>query len=207
LAGALGEGDDREGVPALGLTVSGAPRRELTDREEVDSAQSVSIYLEDGQESTVRDVQSALQVIAEEVGFELIAEFNPIYGSFWQKFRAKASDPHTQQEVYDRLIKLERSAEVRLLAVPESQANMQNAQGLAAIIESLKGESAAVIQLGPLMVVKAPASDGGSAILCRALTAKELRMLEARPDLLKDPCGLMAQLTGTDQGEQIEQAQ
>jgi transcriptional regulator with XRE-family HTH domain len=200
--------DLRHGVSAWWrLMDSGVPRRELTDREEADSTQSVSIYLEDGRESTVRDVQSALQIIAEEVGFELIAEFNPVYGSFWQRFRAKASDPHTQEEVYDRLIKLERSAGVRLLAVPESQANMQNAQGLAAIIESLKGESAAVIQLGPLVVVKAPRSGVGSAILCKVLTAKELRMLEARPDLLKDPCGLMAQLTGTDHSEQIEQAQ
>lgn len=182
-------------------------RRELVDREEVDSALSVSIYLEDGQEATVRDVQSALQAVAEKVGFDLIPEFDPVYGSFWQKFRAKASDAHAREEVYDRLIKLERSAEVRLLAVPESQANMQNAQGLAAIIESLKGESAAVVQLGPLVVVKAPTPDFGSAILCRMLTAKELRMLEAHPDLLRDPCGLMAQLTVTGQDEQIEQAQ
>jgi len=181
---------------------------ELVDREEADTAlMSASIYLEDGQEATVRDVQSALQAVAEKIGFDLIPEFDPVYGSFWQRFRAKASDAHTREEVYDRLIKLERSAEVRLLAVPESQANMQNAQGLAAIIESLKGESAAVVQLGPLVVVKAPTPDFGSAILCRMLTAKELRMLEAHPDLLRDPCGLMAQLTATGQDEQIEQAQ
>jgi len=199
--------DLRYGVSAWWKLRDTDPHGELTDREEVDLTQSVSIYLEDGRESTVRDVQSALQIVADEVGFELIAEFNPVYGSFWQRFRAKASDPHMQEEIYDRLIKLERSAEVRLLAVPESQANMQNAQGLAAIIESLKGESAAVIQLGPLVVVKAPTSGVGSAILCKVLTAKELRMLEARPDLLKDPCGLMAQLTDTNHGEQIEQAQ
>lgn len=175
--------------------------------EGLDSPLSVSVYLEDGHNSTVRDVQSALQTIAEEVGFELIAETNPVYGSFWQKFRAKASDPHTQQEVYDRLIKLERTAEVRLLAVPESQANMQNAQGLAAIIEALKGESAAVIQLGPMVVVKAPRPDCESAILCRMLTAKELRMLEADPGLLRDPIALMARLTAAGEDKQIESAQ
>lgn len=174
---------------------------------EDDSGLAVSIYLEDGREPTVRGVQSALQAVAKEIGFDLIAEFDPIYGSFWQRFRAKASDPHTREEVYERLIKLERSAEVRLLAVPESQANMQNAQGLAAIIESLKGESAAVVQLGPLVVVKASTSDLGSAILCKVLTAKELKILEARPDLLRDPSRLMAQLTEPSRDDSIELAQ
>jgi hypothetical protein len=83
---------------------------------------------------------------------------------------------------------------------------MQNAQGLAAIIESLKGEPAAVVQLGPLLVVKAPDPDVGSAILCRMLTAKELRMLETHPALLRDPSGLMAQLTAPDHDQEIEQA-
>jgi len=84
---------------------------------------------------------------------------------------------------------------------------MQNAQGLAAIIESLKGESAAVVQFGSLVVVKAPTPNGGSAILSRILTARELRMLEARPDLLRDPGELMAQLTATGREGQTEQAQ
>jgi hypothetical protein len=182
------------------------PRRELMDQKEADPTLPISIYLEDARESTIRDVQTVLHALAGEIGFDLILESDPIYGSFWQKFRAKASDPNTQEEIYDRLIKLERAAEVRLLAVPESQANMQNAQGLAAIIESLKGESAAVVQLGPLVVVKTPTPDRSSAILCRTLTTKELRMLEARPDLLRDPGKLMAQLTVTEQDGPIEQA-
>ncbi len=84
---------------------------------------------------------------------------------------------------------------------------MQNAQGLAAIIAALKGEPAAVIQLGPLVVVKAPRLDGESAILCRTLTAKELRMLEADPGLLKDPIALMARLTIPGEDKQIGQAE
>jgi hypothetical protein len=164
-----------------------------------------SIYLAVGEEDTIRQVITALQDVAEQVGFDLIAESDPVYGSFWQRFKAKASDPQTQEALHDRLIKLERSAEVRLLAVPESQANMQNAQGLAAIIEALKGEPAAVVQLGPLVVVKTPTPDTGSAILCRMLTAKELRMLQTRPDLLKDPSGLMAELTASGYEPEIEQ--
>jgi excisionase family DNA binding protein len=57
---------------------------------EDDSELAVSIYLEDGRDSTVRNVQSALQAVAKEIGFDLIAEFDPVYGSFWQRFRAKA---------------------------------------------------------------------------------------------------------------------
>lgn len=154
----------------------------------------------------MQQVRAALQGVAEQAGFDLIVDSDPVYGSFWQRFKAKASNPQTQEALNDRLIKLERSVEVRLLAVPESQANMQNAQGLAAIIEALKGEPAAVVQLGPLLVVKTPAPDTGSAILCRMLTAKELRMLETRPDLLKDPSKLMTQLTASDYHREIGQA-
>jgi transcriptional regulator with XRE-family HTH domain len=194
-------------APAWIRVVDDAPRPppELMDQKEADPTLPISIYLEDARESTIRDVQTALHTLAREIGFDIILESAPMYGSFWQKFRAKASDPNTQEEIYDRLIKLERSAEIRLLAVPESQANMQNAQGLAAIIEALKAESAAVVQLGPLVVVKTPTSDNRSAILCRTLTAKELRMLEARPDLLRNPCKLMAQLTVAEQDGPIEQ--
>jgi hypothetical protein len=201
-----GRNADRRIVRSRNAPRQASPRTP-TDREEIGSELSVSIYLEDGQAPTVRDVRAALQSITDELGFELIPESDAVYGSFWQRFRAKASDPHVQEELYDRLIKLERSAEVRLLAVPESQANMQNAQGIAAIIESLKGEPAAVVQLGPLVVVKAPARNLDGVILCRMLTAKELRMLESRPGLLTDPCELMAQLNGSGEAKQVEQAQ
>jgi hypothetical protein len=125
--------------------------------------------------------------------------------SFWQKFRAKISDLHAQQEVNERLIKLEYAAEVQLRAVPESQANMQNAQGVAAIIVALKDEPAAVIQMGPMILVKAPRPDRESAVLCRMLTPQELRILEADPSLLRDPIGLMACLMTQERGEQEEQ--
>jgi hypothetical protein len=180
------------------------------DTERGDSLLSVSIYLEDGQESTVRDVRSALHAVAADVGCELIAESHPVYGSFWQRFRAKASDPHAQGGVYDRLMTLEHSTRVRLRAISEHQTNTQSTQstqGLTTIIESLKDEPAAVVQLGSLVIVKAYTSDLGSTILCRTLTVKELQMLEARPDLLRDPAGLMARLTASDEDDRRVQAQ
>jgi hypothetical protein len=201
-----GVGGRRHGR-SIRRTKKNISRKKGEIKRQVDPALPVSIYLEDGQEATVRSVLSALKELADELGFELIPESPPEYGSFLQRLRARASDPNTQQEVYERLIKLERAAEVRLLAVPESQANMQNAQGLAAIIESLKGERAAVIQLGPLIVVKAPRPDCESAILCRTLTPKELRMLEADPGLLTDPIALTARLTAPGEHKQIEEAQ
>lgn len=182
--------------------------RSVNIKRMMDSPLPVSVYLEDGQESTIGHVMSALETIGGEAGFELVAENAPIYGSFWQRFRAKASDPRTQKEIYDWLIKVGRAAEVQGLAVPESEANMQNAQGLALLIEALKGEpAAAVIQLGPLVLIKARRPDGESTILGRILTAKELRMLEVDPGLLKDPIVLMTRLTNPGEGKQIEQAQ
>lgn len=197
---------DARTVAALWAELVHNYQRSVDIKQMIDSPLPVSVYLEDGQESTIGHVMSALKTIGDKAGFELVAENAPICGSFWQKFRAKASDPRTQREVGEWLIKVGRAAEVQGLAVPESEANMQNAQGLALIIEALKGEPAAVIQLGPLVVVKVRRPDGESAILGRILTAKELRMLEVDPGLLKDPIVLMARLTNPGEGKQIEQA-
>ena len=166
----------------------------------------VSIYLQDGSETEGRQVQRAVRDVLFDLGFDLTSESDPILGSFWQKARAKARDPQTKKSLGERIAKLERSAEVHLLAVPESQANMQNAQGLAAIIEALKGERAAVIQLGPLLVVKIPTHDEESAILCKTLTASELKQLERHPDLLADPVKLVSQLPSFAEDPAIEQA-
>jgi len=173
----------------------------------IDSSLPVSIYLEAGHEPTIGRVESALRELGSRIGFDLIEEGAPIRSSFWQKLRAKAADPYTQEQIMERLLKLEYATEVKLLAVPESQATMQNAQGLAVLIEALKGEPAAVIQLGPLILVKAPRPEGDSAILCRKLTPKELRMLEVNPGLLRDPVTLMARLATPDEGHHIAQAQ
>jgi hypothetical protein len=147
----------------------------------------VSIYLADGAADAGEHIAELLKHVWTELGFELVAETDPVIGSFWQRFRAKASSPEVQQALHERIVKLERAAEVRMVAVPESLANMQNAQGLAAIIKALENESAAVIQLGPLLVVKTSGADGASSIHCKTLTPVELRELERRPELLKKP--------------------
>ena len=121
--------------------------------------------------------------------------------------RAKAKDPLTREALRERVTKLERAAEVHLLGVPESQANMQNAQGVAAVIVSLKGERSAVVQLGPLLIVKVPSASGDSIILTRTLGPQELRELERNPILLTDPIRLVAHywaLSNSSWGNEIE---
>jgi hypothetical protein len=154
----------------------------------------VSIYLRDGSRKEGGHVQQAVRLALAELGFELTAESDPIYGSFWQRARAWSKEPQTKKALAERVAKLERAAEVHLLALPESQANLQNAQGAAAIIEALKDETAAVVQLGPLLIVKVPDPGGRSITLCKTLTASELKKLEQNPGLLADPIELVAQL-------------
>jgi hypothetical protein len=165
----------------------------------------VSIYLQDGAEEEGRHVRLAVRHVLRDLGFDLTSESEPILGSFLQRARAKARDPQTKKALGERIAKLERSAEVHLLAVPESQANMQNAQGLAAIIDALKGERAAVIQLGPLLVVKIPIHDGESTVFCKTLTLSELKKLEQNPSLLADPVTLASQLSFFAEDPDIEQ--
>ena len=168
----------------------------------------VSIYLAEGSSASGEYIRSVVQEILEGLGYELIAESDPVIGSFWQRLRAKAREPQTQEALYERMAKLERAAEVRLLALPESQANMQNAQGLTAVIQALEKESAAAIQLGPLLILKIPLPGGGSAVQCKTLTPSQLRVLERQPDLLRDPAGILPLLCSVvESNPQIESVQ
>jgi hypothetical protein len=98
--------------------------------------------------------------------------------------------------------KLERAAEVQLLAVPESQANLNNAQGHATLIQALANESTAAIQLGPLLLIKISQPDGTSQIYSRTLTTAQLNHLERNPELLKDPGNILLALDSTtDEGD------
>jgi hypothetical protein len=49
-----------------------------------------------------------------------------------------------------------------------------------------------------------PDPDAGSAILCRMLTAKELLLVETRPDLLRNPVELLVQLTAVDCEHEVD---
>lgn len=161
----------------------------------------VVVYLADNSDTASEQVLRSIQALCTDLGYEMEPESAPVIGSFWQRFRAKATSPEAQRALHDRIVKLERSVEVRMLAVPESLANMQNAQGLAAIIKALEKESSAVIQIGPLLILKASNADGSSAVSCKTLTPSELRLLERRPELLNDPTSILLMLDPSRQGE------
>lgn len=183
----------RVDVPTAYGFPHGAPPIEVP-REQAEDNWAVAIYLRDGGVREGEEIRKAVERFWAELGFEVVAEFDPVLGSFFQKLRAKAASPQGRAALQERLEKLERAAEVQLLAVPESQATLNNAQGLAALIQALEKESAAAIQLGPLLLIKTCRPDGASQVYSCTLTPAQLKHLERHPELLKDPGGLQAAL-------------
>jgi hypothetical protein len=174
--------DDSVAVPALA---------ELADREDL----PVSIYLSEGNPVRVEEIKTSVGSLLQELGFEMIPESDPAVGSWWQRFKAKATRGETKDAVVERLLKLERAAEVKLLALPESEANEHNANALASLLTSLKSEPAAIIQIGSVLLVKTPnGPNGEGAVFGKTLTLYELRALERHPELLGDPIGILSQL-------------
>lgn len=162
------------------------------------------IYLRDGQEAEGHVVVEALLQVLSEMGFEDddIEILAPTISSFWQSLKAKVKDPEVKAAIEDRMTKLERAAEVQLLALPESQANQQNAVGMAALIESIKDERAAVIQVGSLLLVKVPSGADDSVLMCKTLTAKQMLHLERNPGLLRQPVEIVAALASVEDDQE-----
>jgi hypothetical protein len=163
------------------------PSAETIPPEGIEIGWPVYIYLSEGSKEVGSRIRALLQVIWQDLGFDLVIEAEPVLGSFFQRLRARARSPEAQKALHERLMTLERAVEVRALSVPESLANMQNAQALAAVIQALDNNTSAAISLGPLLILKTHHADGTNTIHSKMLTTAELRALERRPELLKDP--------------------
>ena len=150
----------------------------------------VRIYLSEPVGDEIhQQIIDAVASTLEELSFEKDTDLPEESGSWWKRFWMRTKDAATQEEVTERLGKLERAAEVALLDKPQAEANKDHAIAIAALMEPLKKTDNACIQVGNILLVKI-----GGDIIARTLTPIELRAMEKNQSLLKQPQELLGKL-------------
>jgi hypothetical protein len=146
----------------------------------VTSEIAVSIFLEDEDSST--EIEAAVRKVLKEAGLKVTAEFPPVLGSWFKRMIARAGDEISEAGLDEVADKALRALELEQLQLRQAEVNAKNMDAVANLIEKMDKISAAVIQIGSLLIVK---SDAGLRV--RELTLEEIRYLEANPSLRTNP--------------------
>lgn len=115
-------------------------------------------------------------------------------GSFFVKLRGLLARDVAQHEFRDRLAKLERGVELRLLDGHEADVTDKTAKAFAAVKAELADVEVACIRIKALLVLKYPNADR-SVLLVRTLSHLEVRALERFPELQQHPEHLLEALS------------
>ncbi|MGE3446671.1 MAG: DEAD/DEAH box helicase [Microbacteriaceae bacterium] len=161
--------------PDLGASGAAATPR---DAEHV----RISIYLGEDDESALAEVRRVIERELAASGFER-PEWGPVVrSSLLQRGRARR-----KQGLARLAEKGERALEVKALDLPQSQANLSNAQAVAALTAAHAHVAEVVLQLGSLVYVKWTDATDVHRVLSRTLSAHEMMEFESSPGLLSDP--------------------
>lgn len=147
------------------------------------------IYISDPvpNKDTLKNLTERLEKFVELIDFELTDDFPEEKGSWWKRFFFKTKEMLTQDEVLQRVDSAEKALKLKHLDKPQAEANKMQAEAASQLIASLKDTSAACVQVGSLLLIKAPNNNGDSAIFSRTLTEKELKELEENQSILGKP--------------------
>lgn len=137
----------------------------------------VSIWTSTDDRRRFQEAADAARKLLEEAGFEITTSGPARWGSWFQKFKARARDTLSNEEVAKRLADIEDAVRAQQLDLPQSQATLALAQAASAAIESLRGTPEAVLVLGNLLLVKITEA-GIDRIVTYSMTAEELRQFK-----------------------------
>ncbi|SCB29793.1 hypothetical protein GA0061099_1004372 [Bradyrhizobium yuanmingense] len=150
----------------------------------------IRIYLsEPAGDETHQAIIDAVVATLGELSFEKDTDLPEESGSWWKRFWARTKDMATQEDVAERLQKLERAAEIALLDKPQAAANKDHATAIATLMKALNNSDKACIQAGNILLLK-----NGDDIIVRTLSPVELRAVEKNQALLKQPQSLLRKL-------------
>jgi hypothetical protein len=159
----------------------------------------VRIYLSDNVASDITSpIIKSIVLALESLAFQKDIELPEESGSWWKRIWMKSKELATQEEIQERLIKIERIAETKLLDKPQAEANKDHAAAVATIMKSLENVSSACVQIGNILLVKHTSGTNKSAksasVMVRTLNAVEMRALEKNQTLLRDPARIIQKL-------------
>jgi hypothetical protein len=155
----------------------------------------VRIYLTEPSSKANHDnIVSTIISALEGISFERDLELPEENGSWWKRFWMRSKELATQEEIQNRLIKMERMAEARYLDKPQAEANKDHAAAVATIMKSLEQVNSACVQIGNILLVKHAPNKKDARVMVRTLNAIEMNMLEKNQSLLRSPSNIIQKL-------------
>jgi hypothetical protein len=150
----------------------------------------VRVYLPRDDKKTERQILEAIDELTAGFGLEVLLEFQEVRGSWFKTWIMNVRRAAAAPEVADRLQKVERALELKLLELPQAQVDAKQAHAVAELIRALARTPEAFVQIGALIIAKHPSVNGG-AVCVRTLPPEIVDRLEADPTLLSVPSNFL----------------
>ena len=170
---------------------------------ELDRFIPVRVYLSDDNQVDIDKITNAVDKLLEAFEFSFSDDSPAEKGSWWKKWFAKSKDAVTQQEVVNRLKKIERAIDLHRLHKPQADVDKTQAEAIAVLIASVKEMSNVAIHAGSILLVKVIDGNGASNLQVRCLSTKELIYLENNQHLLCKPEKVMESLSCNSSNKQL----
>jgi FxsC-like protein len=171
-----------------GSSVAGSGAPKLNDSEISGDLLPIRIYLADTDARFA--VERALKEVAEAFGVDYVTEFPGTIGSWRREILARKKKGAGRSE---QLAKLPQAVDAQLLLGNQAQFDSSQAISVSTLIAALGQTSQAIIQIGPVFLVKVDKT-----VLVRELTQQELAFFRRNPALFVDPVNAMRYLQQAD---------
>jgi hypothetical protein len=147
----------------------------------------ISIYLETAEHTAA--IEAAVREVADQLGLDIIADEEPVLGSWFKRMIARGRAEFTEERVRTAVESAIRAVELEQVEKRQAQVNATNIGAVAGLIDKLASTPSAVIQVGSLILIKT-----SETLVVRELTQAEQTMLRDNPSLLTSPDAAAATL-------------
>ncbi len=155
---------------------------------------SIEIYLDTNDLSKIEKTGQAVGGYLSKSNL-LIKKKLPVQkGSLFQKMFGKAKDILSSEEFKEKIDQAEHGLKLSTISKQQSEIDMNQAEAVSKILNSISDIENAAIKIGSLLIVKTTAS-GNPNIAVKNLSIKEMMLLEDEPSLLKNPIDLLENIT------------
>lgn len=147
---------------------------------------AVEAYLDTDNPLIARSVFTALDDLAEVVGYQRPTEENLQRGSWWRRSTARAKKGALAEQLQGRLTQVERFLELITLDGRQADVDVKIAEAVTRLMAALENVAQGCLRAGSILVVKYQ-GDNGPVILSRNLSQLEIKALERFPEIQTKP--------------------
>ncbi|MFF0248229.1 hypothetical protein ACWEU6_11690 [Streptosporangium sandarakinum] len=147
----------------------------------------VVVYLPN--EDNYSEVKEAIAGVLDAFGMEILSEGGIIHGSIWQSFVAVFKRRTTEEQADQALTKVQRAVELRGVDKPQADVTRTQSESVAKLLDSLKDNPSALIQIGNILVAKV-----NGIPIALELSQVQLVHLQSNPLLYTDPARAVDEL-------------